>query len=170
MVKERLDPRILAMYIGSECMADGNRFTLKGVFIGESGTEAFTGNGREAWWVENCDFKLLLRKISEITEAEKKELWRLIFSQGHGKDFTDRFKDFQGSTRVITEKTYYDVPRNVMMQGVERLAIESDGNIWADCDLHNWRHNRHTVTAWLLSKGFDLFGLIEAGHATILPK
>lgn len=115
------------------------------------------------YWDEHK--RILLRPLSDMTEVERKELWQLVFSQGHGKNFSERAKDFTGSLRFIDEKTYYNVPRYIMMQGVERLGIESDGNIWADCDLHNWRHNQHETTRWLLSKGFDLFGLIEAGLA-----
>jgi hypothetical protein len=109
--------------------------------------------------------RLILRKLSDMTEEERKELWRLVFSMGNGKTFNDRFKDFTGRVQFIDETTYYQVPRYIMMQGVERLAIESDGTVWADCDLHNWRHNQHEVTRWLLSKSFDLFGLIEQGLA-----
>jgi len=72
---------------------------------------------------------------------------------------------FTGNVAFINEKNVHQVPRRVLTQGVERLGIESDGTIWADCDLHPWRHNQHSVTLFLLSKGFDLFDLIESGEA-----
>lgn len=129
----------------------------------DDGPDGYEGHGHK--WFDTEEVELQLRKISAMTDQEKKDLWRLVFSMGHGKEFTDRFKEFTGSVRVINENTYYNVPRLILMQGVERLAIESDGTIWADCDLHNWRHNQHEVTRWLLSKGFDLYGLIEAVFA-----
>lgn len=165
-----MNTKTLALYLGCPVMAvtsklGEHRRKLVGVYDeGEvQSAKLWFAGGISDWDIE--DFKLLLRPLSSMTEEERKELWRLVFSQGHGKNFNDRFKDFRGQIRVIDETTYYNVPRLIMMQGVERLAIESDGTIWADCDLHTWRHNQHSVTVWLLSKGFDLFSLIEKGEA-----
>lgn len=141
----------------------GGETEIKVQVFEDDGPDGYEGHGHK--WFNEDEIELLLRPITKMTEQEKKEIWRLIFSQGHGDQFQDRFKEFTGSIRVINEKTYYQVPREVMMQGVERLGIESDGTIWADCDLHLWRHNQHSVTKWLLSKGFDLFDLIKAGLA-----
>lgn len=167
----------LHLYVGCEVAAP-NPYDDHGVEIakglltgihGEYGPEIqfiIDGNTEEdPDYVEFLKVKPILRRLSSMTEEEQKELWRLVFSMGHGNEFTDRFKDFTGRVQFIDEKTYYNVPRHVMMQGVERLGIESDGTVWADCDLHKWRHNQHEVTRWLLSKGFDLFGLIDEGLA-----
>lgn len=114
----------------------------------------------------NCNanyIKLVLRPIKNMTEEERKELWRLVFS--FGNILGERALDFTGITSFKHESTYYHRPRHIMMQGVERLAIENDGTVWADCDLQKWRYNQHEVTRWLLSKGFDLFNLIDQGLA-----
>jgi hypothetical protein len=162
---------VLHLYLGCQCQKMGQEddkqlFKLTGISYDDT---------QNIWWAyfageEDCyahidDVFPILRKLSDMTEEERKELWRLVFSMGNGKTFNDRFKDFTGRVQFIDETTYYQVPRYIMMQGVERLAIESDGTVWADCDLHNWRHNQHEVTRWLLSKSFDLFGLIEQGLA-----
>jgi hypothetical protein len=64
----------LPFYIGATCIADGNQFILTGVAIDEAGTCAFDGtyiNGiPQAWWVENCDFKLALHPATEINSGE----------------------------------------------------------------------------------------------------
>ncbi len=110
--------------------------------------------------------KPILRHIFKITYEEKKELWRLIFSDKlNSTRLGERALDFTGRTIFKDENTHYQRPRYIMMQGLERLAIEKDCTIWADCDLHAWRHNKHELTRWLLSKGFDLFNLIESGLA-----
>ena len=137
MIKERLDPKILAMYIGSECMCDGERFTLKGVMIDNDSTTAFNGRYYSSplhndipigWWVENCDFKLLLRPLSDMTDAEKEEVW-------YG-------------------------------------PIQKPGVI--QMDLTTGMCYKVSLTPqrvhWFASRHFDIFGLIEAGHAIPLPK
>ncbi|HTH58284.1 MAG TPA: hypothetical protein VL728_19695 [Cyclobacteriaceae bacterium] len=114
----------------------------------------------EPQWNDSKDIKLILRHISDMTQEERKELWRLIFS--FGNEFNELALNYRGQTMFIDKTSYYERPRWLMQQGVERLGIEMDGTIWADCDLHHWRYNQHEVTKWLLSKGFDLFGLIDA--------
>lgn len=106
-----------------------------------------------------ADSSPVLRPITAMTEAERKELWRLIFSQG---SFNELGLDFTGRTQWIDKRTYNTEPRWVMMQGVERLGIEANGYIWADSDLHHFKHNPNVTTHWLISKGFDVFGLINS--------
>lgn len=164
------------LYLGCEVEGHRDQLTLSKI-IGLRGNLVYLSP--HEYQTPNCDkvftrpemyvssqfVKPILRPLSDMTEDERKELWRLVFSQGHGRNFSEAAKTFTGRVVFIDEKTYYNVPRHVMMQGVERLAIESDGTIWADCDLHNWRHNQHETTRWLLSKGFDLFNLIPDGLA-----
>lgn len=107
----------LPLYIGQWCIADGNRFQLRGVDISTAGTSAFTGliddNGiPQAWWVENCDFKIELRKLSSLTYNEDQ----------------------------------VEFPENNRMNRIDE-------------------HWYPEGFLWLLSRGFDLFGLIESGLA-----
>jgi hypothetical protein len=101
---------------------------------------------------------LLLRPLADMTEIEMGDIWDIIFK----KRFIQRYA---GRTVFIDKSEKNEVPRWVMNSGVERLGIEFDGYIWADSDLHKWDFNPHEVTKYLLSKSFDLFGLIECGIA-----
>lgn len=64
----------LPLYLGQECIADGNKFTLIGVGLFDTGTIAYDGSRvnemPSGWWVENCDFKLILRPFDSMTEEE----------------------------------------------------------------------------------------------------
>lgn len=73
-MKQEQFNRILPCYIGQECLADKNQFTLKGVTQTSEGTLAYDGSEinhiPQGWWIENCDFKLLLRPLSDMKEEE----------------------------------------------------------------------------------------------------
>lgn len=97
-----------------------------------------------------------LRTVSSMMEEEMKELWKFIFK----KPF-----HVNGNIRFIEQRTTLTEPRWVLSSGVERLGIEVSGNVWYDSDLQNYKFNQHEVTLWLLSKHFDLFGLIDSGLA-----
>jgi len=112
------------------------------------------------------NFWLVLRPLSDMTEEERADIWDIVFK----KIFVPRYS---GRTVFIVKSKKKEISRWVMNSGVERLGIEFNGDVWADSDLHKWDFNPHEVTKYLLSKSFDLFGLIEAGLAidkTKLPK
>ena len=111
--------------------------------------------------------KPLLRPLSSMTEDERKELWRVVFSQGSVNELG---LDFTGKTQWIDKKTYNTEPRWVMMHGLGRLGIEMNGYVWADSDLHHFKHNPNITTNWLISKGFDVFGLLESGQAATIER
>lgn len=93
--------------------------------------------------------------ISKHNTYRDKEMWLLVFK-----------RNFVGNNiRFIKERTTLLEPRWVLSSGVERLGIQMNGEVWYDSDLQTYKFNQHLVTLLLLSKGFDLFGLIEAGLA-----
>jgi hypothetical protein len=116
---------VLHLYIGQWCIADGNRFKLHGVLYDNNGTLAFNGEINHGlpsgWWVENCDFKIELRKLSSMTEEEH-EAYEI---------------HYMGLDRQREEDHHSICP----------AEIEAE------------------LTRYLLSRGFDLFGLIEEGLA-----
>jgi hypothetical protein len=109
------------------------------------------------FFMNEDEIQIILRRLSSMTEEERSELWSLVFGTKRSK--------FRGNTVWFPEETISSDPRWVLMQGVERFGIEMNGTVWADSDLHAFKHNQHEVTRYLLSKGFDLFGLIESGLA-----
>jgi len=98
-----------------------------------------------------------LRKISDITEIERKQLFNLVF----GRAFPDN-----GGQVFIDKKP----SRWVLSSGLDRLGIQENGEVWYDCDLSPYKFNQHLVTLFFLEKHFDLFGLIEDGLATEVSK
>jgi hypothetical protein len=110
--------------------------------------------------IGGIELKLILRHLSSITKDEMKQLWTIVFNRPFGINGDIRFYD-----SLAKESKPKDISRWVLWSGVERLGIELDGKIWADSDLQHWRFNQHEVTRFLLSKHFDLFGLIPAGLA-----
>ncbi len=95
----------------------------------------------------------ILRPLSSMTEDEMKELYFLVFKR--------KFSGDNITHRDVGEKN----ERWVLWSGVDRLFIYKDGDIGADCDLHYYQVSQGQVMAYLLSKGFDLFGLIDSNQA-----
>ena len=104
----------------------------------------------------NENFKPVLLKILDITDAERKEIYKLAFKRDSPESGTTVFRE---------DRTLQSEPRWVLSTGVDRLGIETNGTVWVDCDLHPYKHNQHEITLFLLKRGFDLFGLIESGQA-----
>jgi hypothetical protein len=100
--------------------------------------------------------KPMLRPLSDILDIEKKEVYKLIFK-----------REFPKTGQIIwrSDKSLTSEQRWILLTGVDRVGIEMNGTVWADCDLHNYKHNQHIITSYLLSMRFDLFGLIESGEA-----
>lgn len=97
--------------------------------------------------------KPILRPLSDMAKGEMKQLYHIVFG-----------KEFRGNN--ITHRDVGNKQeRWVLWSGVERLFIYKNGDIGADSDLQYYPVHQATVTRWMLSKNFDLFGLIESGQA-----
>jgi hypothetical protein len=140
----------LHYYLGAECLWEH----IEGNF---GGTEIIDGHLVESHKATpNAIIKPLLYRIEDMSDQHKKELWELIFRRVFPKT---------GQIVWYPEKSLTADPRWVLMSGVERLGIEISGDVWADSDLHKWKFNPNQVAHYLLSKHYDLFGLIESGAA-----
>ncbi len=107
------------------------------------------------YWDENK--KPLLRRLVDITDDEKKELFKLIFN----REFPSH-----GMITWYPDTTVEHAPRWVLHNtGVERLCIQINGYVWADSDLLHYKFNQHLVTKFFLDKKFDLFEQIPDGEA-----
>jgi len=102
------------------------------------------------------DWLPILRKIETISDDAKREIYLLVFGKDYPKD-----------NRIIwyAEKSLTSYPRWVLMSGVERLGIEINGDVWADCDLQKWKFNPNLICKYFISKGFDVFDLLSNGEA-----
>lgn len=137
----------------AEC--DDKRCVVNGYSVDEDLFQINLNEQDSDWW-NTSNFKPILRKVETISDDEKKELFSIVFG-----------RDFPKSGQIIwrSDKTTSSDPRWILMSGVDRLGIEISGNVWADCDLHNYKFNQHLVTKFLLKKGFDLFELIKNNKA-----
>lgn len=106
-----------------------------------------------------CDIsgvKPLLRRLEDMTREDMAIIYAHIFN-----------RPFPDSGRIVwfgkEERTA--AKRYVMMSGVDRVGIEMNGYVWADCDLSHVKFNPHFIGHRLLQWGYDLFGLIPAGLA-----
>jgi len=109
-----------------------------------------------------------LREVGSMTTDEMKVLWRLVFGGWKGGNirFSETALDFRGLIQFIKSTGSMTSDRWVLVQGIERLGIEHQGSIWADCGLHNFGFDSHLATHWLYANGYDVHGLIAAGKAT----
>ena len=147
-------------YIGCDIVTDdGDNGYLTGIHGEYGGEIQLIENGNVLEWpTYHISFKLAIRPISDMTEKERSDIWDIIFQ----KRFINKYS---GRTVFIEKSDNNKIPRWVMNSGVERLGIQFDGDIWADSDLRKWDFNTHEITRYLLSRSFDLFGLIDAGLA-----
>jgi hypothetical protein len=100
--------------------------------------------------------KPILRPLASMTREEMKDIWRIV----HGRIFPE-----SGKIVYLDAESRYACKRWCMMSGVDRVGIEFNGTIWADCDLHTHKFNPQIVSHYLLSKHFDLFDLIPSKQA-----
>ncbi len=150
MKKENL---YLKFYIGQQYVLEivdkPGHYTKKQFF----GSSAYS-DSQTKWKDDYILYPILvLRTISDITDDEKKDIYHIIFK-----------KQFPPSGNIIwrSDKSITTDPRWMLLSGVDRVGIEMNGTVWADCDLHTYKYNQHFITAFLISKGFDLFGLLES--------
>lgn len=100
--------------------------------------------------------KPILRRLADLTRDEMKIIWNAII----GRPFPDT-----GNILWFDKETSTSCKRWGMMSGVDRVGIELNGNVWADCDLSHIKFNPNLIAHFLIKQGFDIFGLIDAGLA-----
>lgn len=159
MKKELKD--YLHFYIGQIVSADGNEFELRGVEY--SGAGALACNGlvidgiSQGWWIENCDFKICLRPVSSITKDELKEVVFLFF----GKHNEDIISQTIGEVKMKPKE-----PQDRIKYGtsIPYSLFKKDGSHYATATFATNSLNPQQFQ-YLISKGFDLFELIDTGLA-----
>jgi len=159
-----LKQEVIHLYLGCKIVGtyndtSGSEGILTGVTNGgeECEIQFFLEDGinveEEPQFNEAKEVKLILRPLSSMTEEEMKELYFLVFS-----------RKFSGDN-ITHRDAGKSQERWILWSGVDRLFIYKDGDVGADCDLSYIRVPYQKVFTWQLSRGFDLFGLIEAGLA-----
>jgi hypothetical protein len=129
-------------FIGSQVLV------TKGVFEGRIYT--LSGELCDSICKGSSFAKPILYPLSAITDEQKKKVYELIFQRPFPETGAIIFKD---------DKTKSSDPRFVLMTGLDRLGIELNGTVWADCDLNNVKFNQHLITKQLCSWHYNVFGL-----------
>lgn len=106
---------------------------------------------------EDCRIKPILRRVEDMTEEEMEGIWLLIFGQP--------FPNW--GNILFIEKTMRKPSHWIMKADADRAFVQCDGRVYADTNfcMKDYGFNPHLITHYLLSNGFDLFGLIDAGLA-----
>lgn len=154
-------------YIGCEVIVDGKERKLLtgGIFVPNEVNQIYYNieedDGFSMPYNEDANdakprVKPILRRLEDMTRDEMKAIWQLIV----GRPFPE-----SGKILWFDKETSTSCKRWCMMSGIDRVGIELNGNVWADCDLQHIKFNPHMVAHYLLQQTFDLFGLINAGLA-----
>lgn len=100
---------------------------------------------------------LILRPVSDLTEEEAVEIAKIMYGQPDSVKW--RMKDKTHYFKVY--RKHYSKYFTIDKPSGEIDRYERDG----DLDNLDTTMNHHLVTAYMVSCGFDLFGLIDAGLA-----
>ncbi len=139
---ETLTPQIAAMYLGQKCDAVWVTGSLKGHIVKTGDNQGITPTMVSLMYPDQIANQLEiaphLRRLESMTESEARELYEIA----HGEAWTYSPHDSEPCLSGWWEKT---------VMGTLRQSTFSIGS--------------PAVWLYLLSKGFDLLGLIDAGLA-----
>lgn len=144
----------LHLYLGCKCIANGREAVVDSIGrhpAMNTATIRFTDSDDDTdWTVYNDlnDFKLILRPISDINKYEAQDIYLRYFGNTVAEDWTGD----NGSA--------YFNPKKVTPTKEHAIRIINGQDYTTGDFLEVSR-----LTIYLLSKHFDLFGLIEAGLA-----
>jgi hypothetical protein len=134
----------LHLYLGCEVLFDNKKWILTRV----GGNYCDLVRNRERCSVHPGDLKLLLRPLSDILNTEAFEVYKMYFN----KDFVFDYSKDTGSANFI--------PARVRILAKDAIRI-FEGRDYETGDFMKVV----SMIPYLLSKHFDLFGLIDAGLA-----
>jgi hypothetical protein len=146
----------LRLYTGCKVFIDSGAFKITGgtgCLIGCTESRTLVNFKDELLPIEAVDIKPILRSLSNITDDEKKEIFRLIFG-----------KDPIPETAILHGRDW------ALRSGIDSIGMDLSGSIWAHSDLQPFEFNQHEITRHLLKWGFDLFDLINSGLAIDVTK
>lgn len=85
-----------------------------------------------------------------MTDDEKKEIWKLVYNQ-----------EFHLNGQIHFHRANNVPERWVLWSGCDRLGIQHDGIVWADCDLVPHKFDKSLIEKWLIDNNFDYFPKID---------
>lgn len=100
----------------------------------------------------------ILRRLSSMTEEEAVEIAVIMYGQPDSRKW--RLEDKKDFFNVYRKHCSESFTIDKASGDIDRYVRHADGEIELETTLQH-----HYVTRYLLSKGFDLFGLLESGQA-----
>jgi hypothetical protein len=176
MSNKKITPQILGMYFGQEVEYGDMHCKIISISIGGVITVRSNGHSQD---VEAALCKPILRPLSDMAEEEVIECGKLFCPEGFNRGMTVKISSSSNTkgahfqSPVYTSDWYYSIftdgkPDKIghIEQGWLTPKRKSDQYAEMKKEPQRWKIvSYHNVTVWLISKGFDLFGLIESGLA-----
>lgn len=136
---DKITPQIAALYLGQKCEPTGKDSIFLAAYYGDGSLVPIIPNFVQEIANDRCEVILHLRRLESITEDEARELYKVRYLEGW---CVNDSKDVYPALDCFWENhSELFTPEKVFLVG-------------------------HPPTwLYLLSKGFDLFGLIDAGLA-----
>lgn len=156
--KNKLE-EVIHLYLGCEVQVRGDIEKLIGV-ESDGAAITFSGRyGRRIWGAK--EVKPLLRQLSDITEEEASDVYtierdRILHIHTNDHDISRRI----GSGIVVTRLDHMNIGLLIRLDGVCYKVIDEGKKPTIEPAM-----NQPLIFQHLLSKGFDLFSLIETGQA-----
>lgn len=149
------------LYIGQIMRYVGNGKPFRGTKI----DEPLTVENYNLMLFSN-DRKLVLRPLSELTEDEAIEIAEIMYGQPDSikwrmedkGDYFNVYRKHYGRSFTI-DKASGDIDR------YEKTDFVNEAGDLSEASELEITLNHHIITAYMLSRGFDLFGLIDSGLA-----
>lgn len=171
-----LTPQILAMYLGCVCRyvdEDKNEMIAPLLAVNLQGFAWFVDPEFDEA-IEIKDIKPILRNLSSMTEKEARELYDVVIgsweggiikSKRFGKSMEVICYDIDEDDNPSDDEIFEDADNNETLLRIDLAPF----NIWKGREhdyneVYDWK-THVDIFACLLSKHFDLFGLIESGLA-----
>lgn len=118
------------------------------------------------YFIGHDEIKLILRPLSEITEDEAIEIAKIMYGQPDSikwrmenkGDYFNVYRKHYGRSFTI-DKASGDIDR------YEKTDIVNEAGDRSEVSELETTLNHHIITAYMLSRGFDLFGLCDSGLA-----
>lgn len=141
---DKITPQIAALYLGQKCEPTGKDSIFLAAYYGDGSLVPIIPNFVQEIANDRCEVILHLRRLESITEEEARELYKI---ENHEAWNTQKYSQGEHLNGSCLDKWWNTLLEDVYIQN----SAFSIGN--------------PAVWLYLLSKGFDLFGLINAGLA-----
>ncbi len=152
---------VFYLYLGQTCTIGDSLDVHPICMVTEQSVCTGTNMKCVPMWFKMSACKPILRHLSDITEMEFIKLLTIVYE-----------KVFQNHPDIEKSSIHFDGDNSVGLKCVDRVdnsdigfTIEIERGVEFSVNGSKLMVNQFDITAKLLERGFDLFGLIESGQA-----